>query len=109
MALPITERNNELTEDLDIVDGNEMLRVFRQSDGQLFSGWRQYPGLYDQNNLESLEQLSKIISGILSGEDSGVVVFSGAGKMNNTKRFSIKNLLQSFNTNLFNSKEPVVD
>ena len=36
----LTELPNELTDELDILYIPQILRVLRQADGQIFSGWR---------------------------------------------------------------------
>lgn len=55
--LTITETPNELTDDIDIASPTEILRILRQSDAQLFSGWRHHPCIYDTQILHSIDLL----------------------------------------------------
>ena len=81
-STPITERPNELTDELDLVSAQEMVRIFRSSDAQIFSGWRHYPSLFDDRILDTMELVSQQITELFklsqSGEDVSVI-FSGAG------------------------------
>jgi len=45
--VPITEQANSLTTDLDLASALGCVRLFRQSDAQLFAGFQTYPSLYD--------------------------------------------------------------
>lgn len=44
LAIPITETPNELTLDIDVADAVGKLRILRQADAQVFTGWRDLPG-----------------------------------------------------------------
>ncbi len=44
LALPVTETPNELTMDIDVATAIEKVRLLRQTDAQLFSGWRGQAG-----------------------------------------------------------------
>jgi len=46
-AQPITERANELTDDIDRCTEPSLVRIMRAIDGQIFYGYRQYPALND--------------------------------------------------------------
>ncbi|KAL0490833.1 glucokinase regulatory protein [Acrasis kona] len=54
----ITETSNSLTNNIDIVSPEGIVRLLRQSDAQLFSGYEHYESLYDERVLESIYQLS---------------------------------------------------
>lgn len=42
----ITELANEITNEIDIVDATGIVRLLRQTDAQMFYGWRHHPSLY---------------------------------------------------------------
>jgi hypothetical protein len=44
----ITERSHELTEDLDVADPTEILRLLRTCDAEILSGYKNFPGLSDE-------------------------------------------------------------
>jgi Glucokinase regulatory protein N-terminal SIS domain len=46
-SVPITEQANALTTDLDLASALGCVRLFRQSDAQLFAGFHTYPCVYD--------------------------------------------------------------
>lgn len=48
----ITELPNELSSDLDLLSPIGIVRLFRTIDAQLFSGYKHYTSLYDQECLE---------------------------------------------------------
>ena len=88
----ITETPNELTNALDEVDAVGIVRLLRQTDTQLFSGWRHYPALLDAEFSGPggpLEVLTSVAFRLLtpkdgtSGGDTSVrncaIVFSGCG------------------------------
>lgn len=74
----ITETPNFLSADIDLASPREMLRILRQTDSQIFSGYKAFPGLLDEENLDRLIELAKLASEILS-HPKGCVVLSGAG------------------------------
>ena len=47
LQIPITETANELTTSIDVVDHVGFVRLLRQSDMQLFSGYADVPSVYD--------------------------------------------------------------
>ena len=57
-SLPVTELNNELTKDLDATDGaSSFLRHLRNTDAQIFSGYRGYSSLYDPTCVRACERV----------------------------------------------------
>src|SRR5688572_20094505 len=73
-ALTISERANELTEEIDLFNATQILRVLRQGtnmnyilkhfiyisfsvDHQIFHGWREYPSIYDEEILKMIENI----------------------------------------------------
>ena len=89
--LPITETPNELTDNLDSVGPVGIVRLLRQTDGQLFAGWRHHPCITDSRFFAGadeggmIEALSKLSEKMLTSSSPssscrrGAVVFSGCG------------------------------
>ena len=44
LTVPITETPNELTVDIDMATPEGIVRILRQTDAQVFTGWRDLPG-----------------------------------------------------------------
>jgi hypothetical protein len=47
MAVRVTETANELTNELDAVGAEGIVRLLRQTDQQLFAGWGAHQSVYD--------------------------------------------------------------
>lgn len=76
---PVTERANELSNQADLLSPEEFVRILRQADSQVFSGWRQYPGLLDPSTIQTLVHCSEKIAEVLRDPQTGVIVLSGCG------------------------------
>ncbi len=63
---PISETNNELTDMIDLVTPQEIVKTLRQADAQIFAGWRHYDSLYDQ--IPQIQKLATMIVKILEEE-----------------------------------------
>ncbi len=77
--LSLTEIPNELTDDIDIASPVGIVRILRQSDAQMFNGWRDYPCLCD---IETYKKIEKCVVEFIKFYKSGgkrAVVISGAG------------------------------
>eukprot|EP00049_Salpingoeca_infusionum_P009545 m.161685 g.161685 ORF g.161685 m.161685 type:complete len:589 (-) comp14364_c1_seq9:299-2065(-) len=79
----ITELHNELTGEIDTVGSLGIARLLRQTDQQLFSGWRQHASIYDDEIQSRVQELAVavealVLDNIVKGQAS-VVVFSGCG------------------------------
>lgn len=74
----ITETPNVLSSDVDMASSDEIVRILRQTDAQIFSGFLAYPGFYDEETLETLVQLAERASKTLS-KPKGYVALAGAG------------------------------
>eukprot|EP01028_Stygiella_incarcerata_P011695 TRINITY_DN674_c0_g1_i2.p1 TRINITY_DN674_c0_g1~~TRINITY_DN674_c0_g1_i2.p1 ORF type:complete len:592 (-),score=144.31 TRINITY_DN674_c0_g1_i2:1522-3297(-) len=93
MSLPagksITELPNELTSDIDLCEPHEILRLFRQVDAQLFSGYREFVSLSDYEFQANLGVVADLLRRMIHDtasktETEGkkrkrVIVFSGCG------------------------------
>jgi N-acetylmuramic acid 6-phosphate (MurNAc-6-P) etherase len=78
MSLPVTERQNCLTTNIDLSNPVGMVRYLRQSDAQIFSGYEDYQALTDQESMEALAKVAWKLSEILV-DPKGKVFLSGAG------------------------------
>ncbi len=78
MKQAITEASNPLTRNLDIADQTAIIRMLRQSDAQLFSGYEHHPSVMDEEMIESIARAAFRLSRILVDTDS-YVYMSGAG------------------------------
>ena len=56
--LRVTESRNELTTDIDVVDAKGIIRVLRNCDAQIFSGYREYENIFE------IPDTTKVISAI---------------------------------------------
>ncbi|EFA79704.1 hypothetical protein PPL_07395 [Heterostelium album PN500] len=74
----ITETPNELTGELDSLSSIEMLRLFRQTDAQIFSGYKEYPGINDTLIIDHMVELIHCIQSLTVSREVDFVV-SGAG------------------------------
>ncbi len=77
--LSITEIPNELTDGIDLASPLGIVRIFRQSDAQLFAGWRDFPGILDTEILRKMSRLVDWTLEILRTEGTRRIVLSGAG------------------------------
>lgn len=78
MSSSITETPNCLTLNLDVADPTGIVRLLRQADAQMFSGFDTWPGLMDEESLEAMALVAWRLSRLLLKPDS-LVVLSGAG------------------------------
>lgn len=79
VAYSITESPNPLTHRIDEASPLEILRLLRQCDAQLFAGYLEFPGLLDEETLQTAARVAWRLSRILAEPDSGAVILSGAG------------------------------
>ncbi len=56
----ITELPNPLTHDIDVASPVGIVRLLRQSDAQMFAGFKEWEGLLDGAFLESLSQVRRV-------------------------------------------------
>lgn len=78
--MPITERPNELTRDIDIGSASDIVRILRQCDSQIFSGWKHFQSIYDEETIFAMEKVVEKAAEVLQqNEQSGAIVLSGCG------------------------------
>jgi N-acetylmuramic acid 6-phosphate (MurNAc-6-P) etherase len=82
----VTEMNNSLTESIDVASTVGIVRMLRQSDSQVFSGWGGLPGINDEEVLSVLDAIVNVTAEALkkAKEDEGksgkiLILMSGAG------------------------------
>lgn len=72
----ITEQSNEITKDIDVASIPEIIKMMRNSDSQLFSGYVNYNSIFDFEKI--LLNLSKEFQARYKNENSSIF-FTGAG------------------------------
>jgi N-acetylmuramic acid 6-phosphate (MurNAc-6-P) etherase len=78
MPASITELANELSESIDIATPNEIVKILRACDGQLFCGFKGYDSVYDVNVMGVIEKLVHECKIVLQSSE-GKIILSGAG------------------------------
>ena len=64
-TLPVTERENSLTKSLDVATPLEAIRLLRQADTQMFTGYESHPSLYDSTIIQNIQRSIKCVIKIL--------------------------------------------
>jgi len=77
--LSITETPNKLTNDIDIASPTGIVRILRQSDSQIFNGWRDFPSLSDEEIQKKIEQCVFELIGLFKSKGKKAIIISGAG------------------------------
>lgn len=75
----ISERPNELTTDIDIANSVEILRMFRQTDSQIFNGYKHFPALLDRETLGTIHECINQACKVINSSGKRVIIMSGAG------------------------------
>ncbi|MCX7918151.1 MAG: hypothetical protein N3A72_00810 [bacterium] len=104
MELPITETPNELTSNIDIADPTGIVRLFRQTDSQIFNGYSIYPGLNDTEILNRIEVAVDRIVPVVKAKRKKAIVISGAGTSGRLAMF----ISRTFNRILKQSGHPPI-
>ncbi|XP_074251313.1 glucokinase regulatory protein-like [Saimiri boliviensis] len=82
-AVPITEKSNPLTRDLDKADAEKIVRLLGQCDAEIFQEEGQalptYQRLYSESILTTMVQVAGKVQEVLKEPDGGLVVLSGGG------------------------------
>jgi N-acetylmuramic acid 6-phosphate (MurNAc-6-P) etherase len=78
MSRAVTESQNPLTMNIDVVDQVGLVRLLRQSDTQMFSGFDVWAGVNDEEILEAMARAAWRMSRLLTGPENRVYM-SGAG------------------------------
>ena len=96
-SLPITEKSNEITKDIDKSTSEEIIKLFSKTDKQLFN--------YDDNALYDLDILNRIesIAGIIGenrDKNNFKIILSGCGTSGRLAYIAAKSLNEYLNKNL---------
>ncbi|MHC4444484.1 MAG: hypothetical protein ACYTF1_05565 [Planctomycetota bacterium] len=78
MDFSITESPNELTKDIDIASPEEIVRLLRTTDGQIYNGYGRYPGLCDEGIVDKIVRVVNWAAPLVGHRDA-MVILSGAG------------------------------
>uniref|UniRef100_A0A8C3WYK6 Glucokinase regulator n=1 Tax=Catagonus wagneri TaxID=51154 RepID=A0A8C3WYK6_9CETA len=82
-ALPITEKSNPLTQDLDKADAQQIVQLLGQCDAEIFQEEGQvmptYQRLYSESTLTTMVQVAGKVQEVLKEPEGGLVVLSGGG------------------------------
>ncbi|CAD5113635.1 DgyrCDS2797 [Dimorphilus gyrociliatus] len=81
MQSPITEESNDLSTTIDDVDTIEIVNILQNCDKEIFSGWKKYKSdsIFSPNIIQTISNLSKVISDIVSSDEKICIVISGCG------------------------------
>ncbi|XP_046297468.1 glucokinase regulatory protein isoform X2 [Marmota monax] len=82
-AVPITEKSNPLTRDLDKADAEKVVRLLGQCDAEIFQEEGQamptYQRLYSESVLTTMVQVAEKVQDVLKEPEEALVVLSGGG------------------------------
>nr|prf glucokinase regulatory protein [Rattus norvegicus] len=82
-AVPITEKSNPLTRNLDKADAEKIVKLLGQCDAEIFQEEGQivptYQRLYSESVLTTMLQVAGKVQEVLKEPDGGLVVLSGGG------------------------------
>ncbi|XP_073905493.1 glucokinase regulatory protein isoform X2 [Castor canadensis] len=82
-AVPITEKSNPLTRNLDKADAGKIVQLLGQCDAEIFQEEGQampaYQRLYSESVLTTMVQVAGKVQEVLKDPDGGLVVLSGGG------------------------------
>lgn len=78
--IPITERPNELTFYIDVGTPSDIAKTLRQCDSQIFSGWKHFPSIYDEEAITAMDRIAEKAAEMLQGgRGDTAIVLSGCG------------------------------
>ena len=81
-ALPFTERANEITDEIDTADAEGIIRILRQTDAQVYEGWREHSGLLDPACITAIERVAEAVRRVVlhhAKGGKGKVICAGCG------------------------------
>ncbi|XP_069461547.1 glucokinase regulatory protein isoform X2 [Ambystoma mexicanum] len=82
-SLPITEKSNPITKDLDRADPVQMVQLLRDCDAEIFQEEDDtlvnYKRLYSESVLRTVFDIAKKVQEILKDPEDGLIVLSGCG------------------------------
>ncbi|XP_018430877.1 PREDICTED: glucokinase regulatory protein [Nanorana parkeri] len=82
-SLPISEKSNPITRELDKADPNQMVQLLRDCDAEIFQEEDEtiitYQRLYSESVLKTVGDIAKRVQEIIENPDDGLIVLSGCG------------------------------
>ncbi|KAK7101181.1 glucokinase regulatory protein-like [Littorina saxatilis] len=76
---PITERTNPLSANIDILAPLDIVSTLQACDEEIFNGWRDFQGLFDERIQSNLSKIMEVAVDVLNDADRSVIIFSGCG------------------------------
>ncbi|XP_067678979.1 glucokinase regulatory protein-like [Haliotis asinina] len=92
---PVTERANPLSVNIDVSTPPDIISILQKCDEEIFSGWQNYPGMFDAKILETITAIASKAVEIMKIGNRGAIVISGCGTSGRlgfitTRTFNIK-------------------
>ncbi|KAM4040825.1 glucokinase regulatory protein isoform 1-T2 [Anomaloglossus baeobatrachus] len=82
-SLPISEKSNPITRELDKADVNTLVQLLRNCDAEIFQEEDEtiinYQRLYSESILKTIMDIAKKVQQIIENPDEGLIVLSGCG------------------------------
>lgn len=82
-SLPISEKSNPITRELDKADPNTLVQLLRDCDAEIFQEEDEtiinYQRLYSESILKTVTVIAKKVQQIIENPDDGLIVLSGCG------------------------------
>ncbi|XP_053317085.1 glucokinase regulatory protein [Spea bombifrons] len=82
-TLPISEKSNPITRELDKADPNQLVQLLRDCDAEIFQEEDEtiinYQRLYSESALKTVADIAKRVQEILKNPEDGLIVISGCG------------------------------
>ena len=78
-AVPITEQPNELACNIDTGTADDIVKTLRQCDSEIFSGWKNFPNICDEETILVMEKIAEKAAGVLRDTSDTAIVLSGCG------------------------------
>ncbi|KAM3929975.1 glucokinase regulatory protein isoform 2-T2 [Leptodactylus fuscus] len=82
-SLPISEKSNPITRELDKADPNTLVQLLRDCDAEIFQEEDEtiinYQRLYSESILKTVADIAKKVQQIIENPEDGLVVLSGCG------------------------------
>ena len=85
----ITESPNELTYDIDVASPEQIVRLLRASDAQIYNGYRGYPAVSDPEIVAKIAQAVEWAAPMMGRKDAAIVI-SGAGTSGRLAMFAAR-------------------
>jgi N-acetylmuramic acid 6-phosphate (MurNAc-6-P) etherase len=95
---PVTELPNELTSNLDVAGPLGILRLFRTTDAQIFSGYKAYDSLYDK--VPAMDKTAKMAAHMMKNADTSIIVMCGSGTSGRVAFLAARNMNRYEDTKL---------